>query len=146
MIHYFAFTARVLLLAICFKFMPLLPARAADGSATTAAVSPAAMTKAEVPHIKPGTNDGTIAFLTARLLQDYHFSHHRFDDTISSQFLDFYLESLDPQHLHFLQSDLTQFETYRTNLDSLTVNRRGVADVTPAYEVFSRFMERLQQR
>ena len=94
----------------------------------------------------PGTDDGRIAFWTAYLLQNYHYSHQRFDDNVSSQFLDRYVESLDPQHLHFLQSDLAEFEKYRTNLDDLTFNPRRSADTRPAFEIFARFMERMQQR
>ncbi len=94
----------------------------------------------------PGADDGRIAFWTAFLLQNYHYSHQRFDDTVSSEFLDRYVESLDPQHLQFLQSDLTAFEKYRTNLDDLTFNTRRNADTHPAFEIFARFMERVQQR
>src|SRR6185503_19318982 len=85
-------------------------------------------------------------FLTAFLLEKIQFSQHAFDQEISSQFLDQYIESLDPQRLYFLAPDLAQFERYRTNLESLTITRTGVADMTPAFEIFSRFLERLEQR
>ena len=42
---------------------------------------------------------------------------------MSSQFLDRYLETLDPQHIHFTQADLAEFERYRTNLNRLTQHR-----------------------
>src|SRR5438552_3227491 len=96
--------------------------------------------------ISPGPTDGQIATMTARLLERYHYLRPHFDDTVSSKFLDRYLETLDPQHLHFLQSDLTDFEIYRTNLDHLTLPDRGAADTKPACEIFNRFIQRLQQR
>jgi carboxyl-terminal processing protease len=96
--------------------------------------------------IKPGPFDGRVAFLTAGLLEGIHFSHHPFDSTISSKFLDRYLESLDPQHLHFLQADIAEFEQYRTNLDHLTLTPQRVANVQPAFVIFSRFFQRLQQQ
>ena len=96
--------------------------------------------------ISPGPNDGQIATMTARLLERYHYLRPRFDDTVSSKFLDRYLETLDPQHLHFLQSDLANFEVYRTNLDHLTLPERGAGDTKPACEIFNRFKERLRQR
>jgi carboxyl-terminal processing protease len=96
--------------------------------------------------IEPGPNDGTVAFLTSRLLEQLHYSHHPFDDSISGALLDRYLESLDPRHMHFLQSDLDQFERYRTRLDNLTLNRDHYADTRPAFEIFLRFVERLKQR
>src|ERR1041385_3521512 len=64
-------------------------------------------------RVNPGPDDGRIASVTAGLMEQLHYSHRPFDDALSSQFLDLYLESLDPQHLHFLQSDIAQFEHYR---------------------------------
>src|SRR5689334_15801313 len=96
--------------------------------------------------VSPGPNDGQIAAMTARLLERYHYLRPRFDDTVSSKFLDRYLETLDPQHLHFLQSDLASFEVFRTNLDHLTLPERGAGDTRPACEIFNRFKERLRQR
>jgi carboxyl-terminal processing protease len=96
--------------------------------------------------LKPGADDGRIAFVAAKLLEGMHYSRQEFNDDVSRQFLDRYLETLDPQHVHFLQSDLAEFETYRTTLDNLTLGRRGKADTAPAYDIFSRFMQRLEER
>jgi carboxyl-terminal processing protease len=96
--------------------------------------------------VKPGPVDGQIATVTAKLLERYHYLRPHFDGSISSKFLDRYLETLDPQHLHFLQSDLAEFERYRTNLDRLTLPEHGVGDTRPACEIFNRFVLRLQQR
>jgi carboxyl-terminal processing protease len=96
--------------------------------------------------IAPGPTDGQIASMTARLLERYHYLRPHLDAKVSSKFLDRYLETLDPQHLHFLQSDLAEFEVYRTNLDRLTLPDRGSADTRPACEIFNRFIQRLQER
>lgn len=96
--------------------------------------------------VRPGPADGRIAFVTARMLEQLHYLRQPFNDATSSKFLDRYLDLLDPQKLHFLQADLEHFELYRTNLDNVTITRRGVADVLPADEIFNRFMLRLQQR
>jgi carboxyl-terminal processing protease len=101
---------------------------------------------ASVKPIVPGPADGRIAFITARMLEQLHYLKQPFDGSISSKFLDRYLETLDPQHMHFLQSDLADFETYRTNLNHLTITRRGVADTTPAFDIFNRYMTRLRER
>ena len=98
------------------------------------------------PKLAPGPNDGRIAYITARLLEEYHYSQEPLDRTMSEKFFDGYLDSLDPQRLYFLKSDIAEFAHYRTNLDTLTINNRGVADLTPAYQIFERFLERLQQR
>ncbi len=94
-------------------------------------------------ELKPGPDDARIAMISARLLEQGHYSRHPFDNEYSSRMLDVYLKALDPQRMHFLQSDLDKFEPYRTRLDDLTL-RRG--DTWPAYEVFTTFRERLEQR
>jgi carboxyl-terminal processing protease len=94
----------------------------------------------------PGLNDGRISYVTARLLEEYHYSRHPLDEEMSGKFFDGYLEALDPQHSYFLQSDIAEFGHYRTNLDTLTIDDRGVANLTPACEIFQRYLQRLQQR
>ncbi len=96
-------------------------------------------------ELKPGPDDGRIAMISARLLEQAHYSRHPFDNEYSSKMLDLYLKSLDPQHMHFLQTDLDKFEVWRNRLDDLTLQRRG-ADTWPAYEIFTTFRERLEQR
>lgn len=100
----------------------------------------------EKHELKPGPDDGVIAFYTAALLKELHFSHLQFDDELSSHFLHRYFETLDPQHLHFLQSDIDEFSRYENRLDDMTLNRRQEADTTPGYEIFDRFLMRLGQR
>ncbi len=99
-------------------------------------------TNAVFHPISPGPADGRIAFVTASMLETHQYLRQKFNDTVSSKLLDRYLEALDPQHLHFLQSDLDEFERYRTTLDDLTRS----SDAKPACQIFNRFMERLQQR
>lgn len=96
--------------------------------------------------ISPGPLDGQIALVTARMLEKYHYLRQPFDTSVSSKFFARYLEMFDPQHLHFLQSDLAEFEPYRTNLDHLTLPDKGVPDARPATAIFNRFVERLEQR
>jgi carboxyl-terminal processing protease len=94
----------------------------------------------------PGTNDARISYVTARLLEEYHYSQHPLDEEISKKYFDGYLEALDPQHLYFLQSDIADFARYRTNLSTLTIDYHRASDLTPAREIFQRFLERLKQR
>jgi len=87
--------------------------------------------------------EGNITSLVPRLLQLLHYTHHPFDAEISSKFLDRYLDTLDHWHLYFLQSDLQQFEPYRTNLPVLSVRQH---DFSPATVIFSRFLQRASER
>jgi carboxyl-terminal processing protease len=104
-----------------------------------------AETNAIIPlsELKPGPDDAGIAFISAKLLEQNHYSRHPLDNEYSGKMLDQYLKMLDPLHVHFLQSDLDKFEPYRTRLDNLLLQRH---DTWPAYEIFSTFRERLQQR
>ncbi len=90
----------------------------------------------------PGPHDGLIAETTAEMLHDWHYRHPVFDTNLSARLFTNYLDTLDPQRLHFLQSDLAEFEKYRTSLGDLT--REG--DTTPAYAIFNRYMQRMEQR
>jgi carboxyl-terminal processing protease len=100
----------------------------------------------EPARLIPGPNDGHIAYVTARLMEDYQYLQQPLDEKMSEKFFDGYLETFDPQHLHFLQSDIAEFAHYRTNLDKLTINDSEKADLAPAYQIFQRFQERLRQR
>jgi carboxyl-terminal processing protease len=107
----------------------------------------ASVTKTNVTQpLSPGPDDGIIALVTARALEQNHYREQRFTDDVSSKLFDRYLEALDPQRLHFTQEDIAEFSEYRTKLDNLMLNRRTGADTRPAYLMFNRFRERLDQR
>ena len=84
-----------------------------------------------------------IARVVADVLQTWQYSQHPFDREISSRFLDRYLETLDYTHIYFLQSDTNEFEAYRSNLNVLTLADQ---DLSPCWVIFSRFMERADER
>ena len=88
---------------------------------------PPTATPASLP-LRPGPNDPRIAYVTARLLEEFHYSQQRLDPDMSRKFFDGYLESLDQRHEHFLQPDLAGFARYRTNLDTLTIGTNGTAE------------------
>lgn len=96
--------------------------------------------------LSPGESDGKIAHVTAVLLRQHHYSAQPLDDGVSEKFYHRYLESLDPQRLHFTQADLAEFDRYREKLDDLTITPKRVGDVTPAFDIFNRFRLRLEQR
>jgi carboxyl-terminal processing protease len=91
--------------------------------------------------LAPGPDDGEIAYVTARALEQYHLRQKRLNNEYSEKFFERYIETLDPQRLHFTQADLSEFSSYRTNLDNLTLTRPRAADTTPAYRIFNRFRD-----
>ncbi len=99
-------------------------------------------------QLTPGPNDPRIAYMTARLLEEMHYLQEPLDKTISRRFFDQYVQMLDVvdgQRENFLQSDLDEFASYRTNLGDYTVGSGSRADLAPAYEIFGRFEQRLEQ-
>src|SRR5450756_593998 len=113
------------------------------GCKTTKASAPVAVPPvADIPTLKPGPNDAKIAFVTARLLESYHYLQHPFDREMSVKAFDGYIDALDPRHENFLQSDLNEFAAVRTNLDVLTVGSGSKAELAPAFSIYERFVER----
>jgi carboxyl-terminal processing protease len=90
----------------------------------------------------PISTEGNIARLTARILDQSHYSRHRLDDEMAGKFLDRYLEELDGQHLVFLQSDMEEFAGFRSSLDELT----KAGNISPARLIYDRFLHRLEER
>ena len=90
-----------------------------------------------------GSDEANIAIVTARLLENSGYSGHRETEEISGKFLDRYLDILDGNRLHFLESDLEEFAPYRANLEDLTLKS---GDTHPAHQIFERFQQRLEQR
>ncbi len=93
--------------------------------------------------LSPGPDDARIARVTGAFLERGHYSQQPFDDSVSSKFLDRYLDALDPAHLIFLQSDLAEFEKWRTELDDMTLK---TGDTAPATVIFNRFLARFTEQ
>jgi carboxyl-terminal processing protease len=109
------------------------------------AVSNAPDTMSWAERFKSDPNNPRIAFATALLLGQFQYLQRPLDTELSERFFDEYINSLDPRHENFLQTDLDDFNIYRTNLDLLTTGGRGIADLTPAYAIYQRYMERSRQ-
>ena len=90
----------------------------------------------------PGPNDRQITLAVKSYLEREHFLRKPIDDEIASRWFDTFLAALDPLKIYFLQSDIDSFAEKKTSLDDLV--RRG--DVNFAYEVYDRFLERVDER
>ncbi|HEY5043063.1 MAG TPA: carboxy terminal-processing peptidase [Verrucomicrobiae bacterium] len=95
--------------------------------------------------VQPEPDDPRIAHLVARMLAAYHYLQRPLDKDLSAKLFDGYINSLDPRHANFLQSDLEQFAWVRTNLDVLTLGGSGGADLKPAFAIYHIFCERSVQ-
>src|SRR5262245_31293538 len=93
--------------------------------------------------LRVGPDDANIAQTIVRILMSNHYRQIPIDDDLASKFLDRYLDMLDPLHLLFFQSDVEEFDPYRTTIDDL-IKKRG--DTTPALVIFKRFTQRFAQQ
>ena len=75
-------------------------------------------------------------------LEENHYVDRRYNDAMSAEHLDTYLERLDPSHLYFTASDVAEFQRYATRLDDL--GRQG--ELSPAFEIFNRYEQRASDR
>lgn len=93
--------------------------------------------------LTPGPDNASITAVVVRQLVRQQYLHEQFDAKVASRFLDRYLDTLDPQHLLFFQSDLKEFEPLRAKLQEATWND---GDTSTAYVVFDRLLQRAQEQ
>lgn len=75
-------------------------------------------------------------------LQERHYSKHAYDDELSSQHLDAYINSLDGSKMFLTAADIADFERYRSVLD----DQLPEGDLEAGFVIFNRFQERLSAR
>jgi carboxyl-terminal processing protease len=124
---------------VCLALCPPRPV-AAEQPPTAVAAQPAPA--AQQTAAKPGPNDRQITLAVRSYLEREHFTRRPIDDEIARRWFGIFLEALDPMKVYFLQSDVDAFMQKRESLDDLV--KRG--DVSFAYEVYNRFLERVDAR
>ena len=115
------------------------------GCKTSKTPPPAAPPTVPTVGVAPGPNDAKIAFVATRLLEGYHYLLHPFDREMSVKAFDGYIDALDPRHENFLQPDLDEFASVRTNLDVLMIGGHSRSELGPAFSIYERFVERSAQ-
>lgn len=75
-------------------------------------------------------------------LESRHYSSQAYDDQLSSQHLDAYLDSLDRSRMFFTAGDIKEFERYRLVMDEALA--KGKLDA--GFSIFNRFQSRLEER
>jgi carboxyl-terminal processing protease len=93
-------------------------------------------------ELTPEAYYGKTALAIARLLSQNHYERKMLDDSLSSNIFDNYIESLDPNRIYFVSSDIDQFETDRYNFDNMIIQ----GDLVPAYQMFNTYIIRFNQR
>ncbi|WP_096085880.1 carboxy terminal-processing peptidase [Agaribacterium haliotis] len=75
-------------------------------------------------------------------LQQGHFNKQRMDDELSKDFLNKYLEMLDPSKMFFYEKDIQGFRKYDTKFDNFFA--KGKLDVP--YEIYAVYQQRVRSR
>ncbi len=83
----------------------------------------------------------TIAELVEQL-EENHYSKLPYDDKLSAEHLDAYLEALDGGKMFFTAQDVAEFQKYRTTMDE----QLPKGNLEAGYAIFNRFQERLEAR
>ncbi|HEV3272950.1 MAG TPA: carboxy terminal-processing peptidase [Candidatus Methylacidiphilales bacterium] len=105
----------------------------------------------DLPPFKPipihAERDSDIGREVGNLLEQNHYLQKPISSEMSQRWLTNYFQELDPTHLFFLQSDVDEFTAkYGNNLGDLLLNGSSDdAGIDPAFEIFNRYMERVQE-
>lgn len=86
-----------------------------------------------------------IAAKVGQVLEQLHYRQAPMDDLVSEKFLKNYLDTLDYNHLIFLQGDVDEFQSvYGKKLDDLLTQAQP--DASPGDKIFQRYLIRLGER
>lgn len=88
------------------------------------------------------TDQSQAAEIIIHIIENYHYRNKPLDDNLSSQILDNYLKSLDPNRSFFTVNDINEFEDYRYTLDDSLKS----AELSPPFNIFKRYRARVQER
>ena len=95
----------------------------------------------EASYIQTSEHSKTAKAISKRL-SVIHYNNTPLNDEISSRFLDDYINNLDPNKLYFLESDIAEFETYRTQLDDEIKS----GNLSTGINIYSQYAERAENR
>ena len=87
-------------------------------------------------------DDRVIAKVVSQLISQHHLLKQPLDDEIAKRALDMYLKMLDPLKLYLLQGDVDEFGKQAHLIDDFVKN----GDLTFAYQVFERYLQRTDSR
>jgi carboxyl-terminal processing protease len=105
----------------------------------------------KLPEVKPITvnseRDAEIGHVVGQLLEQNHYLQKPISPEMSQRWLKNYFLALDPTHLFLLQTDIDEFTAkYGDNLGTLLLhNDNDAAAVAPAFEIFNRYMQRVNE-
>lgn len=94
------------------------------------------------PVLQPNAQETRAALLAAQVLTRYHYKAIPLDDALSGKIFDRYLQALDPERMHFLQSDIDAVAASRTQLDDAILSQ----DLRAPFAIFNLYLRRTAER
>ncbi len=108
-----------------------------------AIASPAyALDAGSPPVLTPLPQQMQAAHLTADFLSRFHYEPIPLDDVLSARVMDRFLNSLDPDRVIFLQSDINRFMASRTKIDDAIKHN----DLSIPFSIFNLYEQRIVNR
>ena len=92
--------------------------------------------------LAPTSTQGDTLTELIDVIEERHYASRRYDDALSEKHFVAYLDALDPQRMFFDAADITEFSSWKLELDN--AGRRG--DLAPAFTIFNRYHEKLKSR
>jgi carboxyl-terminal processing protease len=94
-----------------------------------------------------GERDAEIGHIVGELLEQNHYLQKPISAEMSQRWLKNYFLALDPTHLFFLQGDIDEFTAkYGNSLGDLLLHGDNEEAATaPAFEIFNRYMQRVDE-
>ncbi len=103
---------------------------------------PAVTQEKQLPKIKPNQRFERISSANAVALSQFHYGKIPLDDILSERVYSLYLNSLDPQRVYFLASDIEQFNQHKLLFDDYLRK----AELRFPFDMYNTLIQRLDER
>ncbi|HOY24385.1 MAG TPA: carboxy terminal-processing peptidase [Cellvibrio sp.] len=111
-------------------------------SAITFSLSSFALDTAATPKLKPIEIQSKTAIEIVNQLNQHHYRKQELNDSLSSRFLDEYLQTLDSSKNFFIAADIAEFDKYRKTFD----DDFKAGKLNNGFSIYHRFGERFTAR
>ena len=99
---------------------------------------------ADQPRKAPQAHEPMVADVVAKLLQYQHYSNQTLDDEIARRWFDGFMDTLDPNRMYFLKSDVDRFRSEWA--DTLVDTVGQPSGLVPPTQIYALYTERIQER
>ncbi len=102
----------------------------------------AAVTEVSINDLYPHRSHRQSTIVITDVISKYHYRDISLDDALSSQMLERYLDTLDPNRSFFIREDVAAFSIYEKKLDDALKQ----AQLDPAFKIFRTYRQRVNQQ